>query len=127
MIHGRSVVRVWQGVAAGWLGKAAVEGGLAAMALGVVTHVGIAICMAAAYAFAATRVTLLYRRPARCGVIYGLLLYAIMYGVVLPIRYPTAFPRWDGIQSVTDIASHVGVGLGIAIVLSRRAAVRPVA
>jgi len=47
-----------------------------------------------------------------------------MYGVVLPLRFPAAFPRRDGIQSVTDVASHVGVGLAIALVVSRRAARR---
>jgi hypothetical protein len=41
------------------------------------------------------------------------------------LRFPSAFPRWDGIQSVTDIASHVGVALVIAVVLSRRAARGP--
>lgn len=119
MIHGRSVVRVWQGVASGWLGKAAADGGLGTAALGIVTHFGIATCMAATYALAAARVTLLYRRPALCGAAYGLLLYVVMYLVVLPLRFPAVFPRWDGVQSLTDIASHVGVGLALAIVLSR--------
>lgn len=120
MVHGRPVARVWQGVASGWLGKAAAEGGVGATALGIVTHFGIATCMAAAYALAAARVKLLGRRPVPCGVAYGLVLYAVMYLVVLPLRFPAAFPRWDGIQSVTDIASHIGVGLAIALVLSRR-------
>ncbi len=124
LVHGRSVMRVWQGVAAGWLGKAATEGGLATMALGIVTHFGIATCMAVAYALTAARMKLLYRRPVLCGVAYGLLLYAVMYGLVLSLRYPGAFPRWDGIQSWTDIASHIGVGVALAIVLSRSAARR---
>jgi hypothetical protein len=122
LIHGRTIMRVWQGVASGWLGKAAGDGGLATTALGIATHFGIAICMAAAYALVAARVALLHRRPVPCGIAYGLVLYAAMYRIVLPLRFPPAFPRWDGIQSVTDIASHVGVGLVIAVVLSRRAA-----
>lgn len=124
LIHGRTIMRVWQGVASGWLGKAAADGGLATMALGIVTHFGIAICMAASYALVAARVQLLYRRPVPCGVVYGLLLYVVMYRAVLPLRFPAVFPRWDGVQSVTDIALHVGVGLVIAILLSRRAARR---
>jgi len=122
LVHGRTVMRVWQGVASGWLGKAAGDGGLATMALGIATHFGIAICMAAAYALVAARVAVLLRRPVPSGVAYGLVLYAAMYRIVLPLRFPSAFPRWDGVQSVTDIASHVGVGLAIAVVLSRRAA-----
>jgi hypothetical protein len=124
LIHSGSVMRPWQGVASGWLGKAAAAGGLATMALGIVTHFGIAICMAAAYALVATRMKLLYRRPVPCGIAYGLVLYAVMYWVVLPLRFRLAFLRWNGLQSVTDIASHVGVGLVIAVVLSRWAARR---
>lgn len=119
VIHGRTVMRVWQGVASGWLGKAAGDGGLATMALGLATHVAIATCMATAYAAVASRVTLLYRRPLACGALYGLVLYAVMYRLVLPLRWPTRFPRWDGWLSMADIASHVGVGLAIALVLSR--------
>jgi len=119
LIHGRSVMRVWQGVASGWLGKRAADGGLATMALGIVTHFVIATTMAVTYALVAARVKLLYRRPVPCGIVYGLVLYAVMYLVVLSLRFPSAFPRWDGVQSVTDIASHVGVGLVIAVVLSR--------
>jgi hypothetical protein len=124
LIHGRTIMQVWQSVASGWLGKAAANGGLATMALGIATHFGIAICMAAAYALAAARIPLLYRRPVPCGVAYGLLLYVVMYRIVLPLRFPAGFPRWDGIQSVTDIASHIGVALVIAILLSRRVAGR---
>lgn len=124
VVHGRSILRVWQGVASGWLGKAAAEGGLASMALGIATHFGIALCMAVAYALVAARVKLLYQRPVLCGIGYGLVLYVVMYRIVLPLRFPAVFPRWDGLQSVTDIASHVGVGLVIAILLSRWAARR---
>ena len=50
VIDGRGPVKVWQGVAGGWIGKAARDGGLASAGLGLATHVGIATCMAAAYA-----------------------------------------------------------------------------
>ena len=123
-IAGRSPVRVWQGVAGGWLGKAAGDGGLASAGLGLVTHVGIATCMAATYALAATRLPILYRRPALMGALYGVPLYIVMYRIVLPLRWPAVFPKWDGVQSVGDIAAHVGVGLAIALVLSRSAAAK---
>lgn len=116
---GRSVERVWQGVAAGWLGKPAHEMGWASAALGVVTHFGIATAMAGTYALAATRAPVLVRRPWLCGGAYGLGLYGVMYGVVLPLRWPGAFPRWDGLRSGADVLAHVGVGMAIALVLSR--------
>lgn len=119
LIHGRTVVKVWQGVAGGWLGKEAGQGGIATAALGLATHFGIAICMAAAFALVASRVRLLYQRPLIAGGVYGLVLYVVMYRIVLPLRWPTIFPKWDGVQSIADIASHMGVGLAIAWVLSR--------
>jgi uncharacterized membrane protein YagU involved in acid resistance len=115
---GRPVLRTWQGVASGWLGKSAAEGGLATGALGLVTHLGIASCMAAVYALAASRLAVLYRRPLLCGAVYGLCLYVVMYRIVLPLRFPAVFPRWDGALSLADIASHIGVGLAIAWVLA---------
>jgi hypothetical protein len=123
LLRGKPIYKVWQGVAAGWLGKAAADGGYASAALGVVTHFGIALGMAAAYALAATRLTILYRRPLLSGAIYGVLLYAVMYGAVLPLRFGAPY-RWHGLASAGDLASHVGVGLAIAWVLARRAASR---
>jgi hypothetical protein len=124
LIDGRGPVKVWQGVASGWLGKAAREGGLASAGLGLATHIGIATCMAAVYALAAARLPILYRRPLLMGALYGLPLYAVMYRVVLPLRWPGVFPRWDGMKSGLDVMAHVGVGLAIALVLSRRRGAR---
>jgi hypothetical protein len=36
-------------------------------------------------------------------------------------RRSSIFPRWDGVRSITDILAHIGVALGIALVLSRSA------
>jgi hypothetical protein len=120
LINGRGPLKVWQGVASGWLGKAARDGGLASAGLGLATHIGIATCMAGAYALAATRLPILYRRPLLMGALYGLPLYGVMNRIVLPLRWPGVFPRWDGVKSLLDVLVHIGVGLAIAIVLSRR-------
>jgi hypothetical protein len=117
LAKGKGIDKVWQGVAAGWLGKAAAQGGWGAAALGIVTHFGIAICMALVYALAATRLKGLYQRPLALGALYGVALYAFMYGVVLPLRFGSPY-HWHGAASVGDLASHVGVGLVIAVVLS---------
>jgi hypothetical protein len=120
LMRGKPIYKVWQGVAAGWLGKAASDGGYASGALGAVTHFGIALCMAATYALAATRLSVLHRRPLLAGGLYGVALYAFMYGAVLPLRFGAPY-RWHGLSSLGDLASHVGVGVAIAWVLSRRA------
>jgi hypothetical protein len=118
LTHGRTVMRVWQGVASGWLGPAARDGGVATMLLGIVTHFGIATCMAGAYALAAGRFDVLYRRWLICAPLYGLVLYGVMYRIVLPLRFPGA-GKWQGADSVLDIASHVGLAMVAAWVLSR--------
>lgn len=117
---GRSVQRVWQGVASGLIGKPAGEMGWVSSALGMAIHFSIALTMAAAFAVAAGRLPLLYRRPWSAGVLYGLVLYGVMYGIVLPLRWPAVFPNWDGVKSVLDILAHVGVGLAIVFVLRGR-------
>ena len=120
LIRAGSALKPWQGVASGWLGKHAGDLGAPAAALGVVTHFGIACVMALAYALVAARRPALLTRPLAGGVIYGLILYGVMYGVVLPLRFSRPW-HWAGVLSVADIASHVGVGLAIAYVLSRSA------
>lgn len=119
VISGRGVVRVWQGVASGWLGKAAAHDGMASFALGIATHFGISTCMAGAYALVAARLPVLYRRWALAAPLYGVLLYLIMYRIVLPLRFPGA-GGWQGMSSVGDVASHVGVAVAAVFVLSRR-------
>jgi hypothetical protein len=117
-IRGRGIMKVWQGVASGWIGKAAGDGGWATSALGMVTHFGIAFVMALTYAVAATRLPILYRRPLLCGFLYGFVLYAVMYGIVLPTRFGRAY-HWNGVISVLDICAHIGVALALAWVLAR--------
>lgn len=119
LIRAGSALKPWQGVASGWLGKHAGDLGAPAAALGVVTHFGIACVMALAYALVAARRPALLSRPLAGGVIYGLILYGVMYGVVLPLRFSRPW-HWAGVLSATDIASHIGVGLAIAYVLARR-------
>jgi len=116
IVRGIGVMGVWQSVAGGWIGGAARDGGLATASLGFATHIGIALAMAAVYVLALRRVALLrtWRWPA--AVAYGLGLYGAMYLLVLPLRWPGIFPRWDGLFSLTDIAAHVGLALAVAAV-----------
>ncbi|WP_309087633.1 hypothetical protein [Phenylobacterium sp.] len=122
---GRTVERVWQSVAAAVIGKPAFSMGWTSATLGIVIHLAIATAMAAAFAIAAGRLPALYRRPWTSGAVYGLGLYAVMYGVVLPLRWPTVFPRWDGLTSVFDVLAHIGVGLAIVFVLRARTRAAP--
>jgi hypothetical protein len=116
---GVSPVRIFQSVAAGLLGEASFRGGTATAALGLALHLSIAVTMAAAYHVAARQWPVLVRRPARCGVLYGLVLYVIMNHVVVPLSAAGSGsddPLWIGLS----IAVHaLLIGLPIALVVSR--------
>jgi hypothetical protein len=118
-MQGRSPFRVLQNIASFWLGKASMDGGVASALLGLATHFGLATLMAAGYAAAAAKVPLLNQQPHIAGPAYGLVLYWVMYYLVLPLRWPDIYPRFNGWLSGLDILAHVGVGLAIAVVVAR--------
>lgn len=117
-------LRIFQSVAAGLLGKAAFEGGAATAALGLGLHYFIATSMSVTYYVVAGRWRLLQRRPLLCGAGYGLLLYAIMNHIVVPLSRAgpgSKNPLWIGLS----IAVHVAlVGIPIAIFARKAHAAR---
>ena len=50
---------------------------------------------------------------------YGLILYAVMYLGVVPLRFGNPW-RWQGTLSVLDLLAHIGVALAIVAVATRR-------
>jgi hypothetical protein len=115
--------RIFQSVAAGLLGDAAFVGGWGTAALGLALHFAIALSMSLAYFLAARRIPLLARRPWLCGAGYGLLLYAIMNYVVVPLSAARAGAR-DPLWIALGIAVHVLL-VGVPIALLARRAVDP--
>jgi hypothetical protein len=116
---GVSSMRIFQSVAAGLLGEAAFAGGAATAALGLALHFLIATSMAAAYYLVSLRLPLLRREAWPCGVAYGLLLYAIMNYVVVPLSAAGAGAR-DPLWIWLGIAVHaLLIGLPIALVVRR--------
>ena len=112
--------RIFQSVAAGLLGEASFEGGWATALLGLGLHFFIAISMALTYYLVARRVPLLVRRAIPFGAAYGLLLYAIMNHVVVPLSRAGGGSRnglWIGL---TVLVHMFLIGVPIAL-FSRRA------
>lgn len=119
-VRGRMPMTVLQSVASGWLGKSAYDGGVASATLGLVTHYGILFVMAGFFARVVARIAWVCDHPRLAGLTYGLGLYAVMYGAVLPLRFPDVFPRLNGWVSVTDVIVHALVGLVIATLVLRK-------
>jgi uncharacterized membrane protein YagU involved in acid resistance len=114
------VQRILQSVAAGLLGKASFQGGGATAALGLALHYLIALSMSVVYYLVAQRWPLLSQRPVLCGAAYGLLLYAIMNYVVVPLSAAgpgSKDPLWIGLS----IAVHALL-IGVPIALFTRRA-----
>ncbi|HSR64452.1 MAG TPA: hypothetical protein VLM17_02450 [Xanthomonadaceae bacterium] len=105
--------RVFQTVAAGVLGlEASVAGGIRTAWLGVGLHYLIAMAFVVAYTLAALRVGALRRHPLASGLGYGLLLYATMNLVVIPLSAIGHLPKFDNLPWVAaSIAMHAVFGL----------------
>lgn len=129
-VYGSPPTRVWQSVAAGLLGRdAAVGGGLPTALLGLALHFFIAIVMAGVFVLAASRLKVLTQYPWIAGPLYGIGLYLVMQGIVLPL----AATRGDGLNfDVTNqffwgaiVAHTMLVGLPIALIAKRFSAQAP--
>ena len=117
--------RVLQSVASGLLGPVAFQGGTSTAALGLCLHFFIAFSAAAVFYLASRRLPLLTRRPVLLGVLYGILIYAVMNLVVLPLSaYPrrTSFPL---LVLVTGLFVHMFF-IGLPIALATRRASGPI-
>lgn len=109
--------RVLQSVASGLLGGEAYTGGAATAIAGLLLHFAMMFVIAAIFVIAAQRLMLLRRQPLLAGVAYGVVVYAVMNFIVLPL---SAFPhmvRYDLVALVIQIAC---VGLPIALLTSSR-------
>ena len=114
--------RVFQSVAGGVLGmERSIAGGEPAAWLGLGLHYAIAMTFPVAYALVATRMHALVRRPLAFGALYGLLLYAIMNLVVIPLSAIGHLPKFDNLPWVaSSIAMHALFGV-ICALAARRA------
>jgi hypothetical protein len=113
--------RILQSVASGALGPSAFDGGTPTAALGLLFHFLIALAWAAAYYLASRRLDLLARVPYVCGVVYGLLIFALMNYVVIPLSAaPFGAPPPGSPAFNTGILVHMlGIGLPIALAARR--------
>jgi hypothetical protein len=83
---GARPTRILQSIAAGVLGRqAAVAGGLTTAALGLALHFVNAFLIVSAFLLAARQWPALVRRPVLTGVAYGVVAYAVMNYLVVPL------------------------------------------
>jgi hypothetical protein len=115
--------RIAQHVASGLLGPASFDGGAATIALGVVLHFTVAICIATTFYLVSLRIPALVSHPVIGGLGFGVAAYFVMGHVVVPlsrVRMSTSgfsFPVF-----VNGVVGHaVLIGLPIALFAARSA------
>lgn len=120
MLNGKGPVWVFQSVAGGLLGPDTFQGGAKTALLGMVLHYCIATTVMLTYFLVSRRLKVLVERPWVFGILYGIAVYGVMYGVVLPnSALHTAGIKW-GVPLAKGLFIHMfGVGL-IAALFARR-------
>jgi hypothetical protein len=115
-IRGVAPIRVFQQISSGVLGRAAFTGGLRTALLGVALHFVVAMAIAAVYYAVSRKVGILTRHPVACGIGYGVLVYACMNLVVLPLSAASHGPPTLPVLVNGLLIHAVGVGVPSALV-----------
>ncbi|MBL8124440.1 MAG: hypothetical protein KIT61_07375 [Pyrinomonadaceae bacterium] len=118
---GMTVQRVWQGVAAGLLGReSAIAGGWNTAFLGILLHFVVATCIATVYFLFSSRISVLIKHPVISGITYGILAHFVMQFVVIPLSAigwrSTPFDSGSFANSI--IGHALLVGLPVALIAS---------
>lgn len=115
-----SPAETWLGVAAGPLGDGAKTWGAAGVLAGIAVHFAIMALMTALALWLFRRTPLADANPWLAGTLYGLALYGVMYGLVLPARFGAPFPNPDKLKLALGLFPHVFfVGIPMAMILRR--------
>lgn len=118
IVRGGTIMRLMQFIASGVLGKQAFQGGLPIAALGLALHFLIAFGLVTAFYFASRKIALLRQHPVPSGIIYGLIVFAVMNLIVLPLSAAAARHSLSG--DLIQIAIHMFViGLPTSLLLHR--------
>lgn len=116
-------LRILQAIASGVLGReAAVEGGLATAALGLVLHFLIALIIVAVFYAVSRKVPVLTRYPLVTGALYGIAVYFIMTLVVVPSSAIGAVRALPSLPVLVNGLLIHALGVGIPAALFARAA-----
>jgi hypothetical protein len=116
--RGSTATRLLQFVASGLIGQKAFEGGLATAALGLALQFVIATSVVAVFYLASCNLLVIRRHVVIAGILYGLIVYAVMNLVVLPLS--AAKPRHSLSGDLIQIGIHMFViGLPTSLLIRR--------
>ncbi len=117
--EGRSIPAMLRGVASG-PAPAAIDWGMSGSALGLAVHFAIMLAMAAAFIAIRDRVPVVRAHTLAFAALYGVVLWLIMNGLVLPARFGSPFPSPNASQIAKQLFAHIVlVGLPIGLIARR--------
>jgi hypothetical protein len=121
--RGSTVIRLLQFIASGLLGPQAFQGGTATAVLGLALHFFIAFALVAVFYAARRSFGFIRQHAVSSGIVYGLIVYAVMNLVVLPLS--AAKPRHSLSGDLIQIGIHMFViGLPTSLLLRRLSGAR---
>jgi len=118
-LAGRSITGMFRSIASGPFGDGMRESSAGAP-VGLLVHFAIMAVIAAVYVLAARRIASLARYWWIAGPIYGVGVWLVMYGIVLPARFGGSLPTEPATIAKGLFAHCVLVGLPIAWIAARR-------
>jgi hypothetical protein len=118
LLNGRPPSGMLRTVASGPFPDATHWGGAGA-ALGLAVHFTLMAIMVTIYVLAAARIRALSDKPLLWGFLYGLGTYVVMNLIVVPLRWPAAFPPAP-VSVATQLFCHIVlVGIPVALVAAK--------
>lgn len=113
---GLTTTRLFQAIASGWFGRASYSMGMTSAALGLVSHFMVAFGAATVFVLAARRMPFLISVAWLSGPVYGMIVWATMRFVVLPLSaYPHIQPIDPSRMAIAVLIHITCVGLPIAL------------
>ena len=121
LLRGGTAAQVWLSVATGPFGDRAAGWGLSGVLAGLAVHFALMAAIVAAGLWLARKTMLVGVATWKAGTLYGLALYYVMYGIVLPQSFGVAFPDPDRIKVALGLFPHVFlVGLPMFYLFKRK-------
>jgi hypothetical protein len=116
---GKPVAGMLRGLASGPF-PPATDWGAGGALLGLGVHYAIMAVMAAVFLIARDRIAIVRRHTILCALAYGVILWLVMYGLVLPLRFGAPFPSPKPVAIAKQLFAHVVlVGLTFGLVARR--------
>ncbi len=121
-LRGNDIGDMLRGVASGPLGDSAQGWGISGAIAGLAVHFSLMAIMVAVYLLAARLPAVAQINPWIAGLVYGVGLYLVMYGLVLPMRFGAPFPPPDLGQLALSLFPHIAlVGWPLAFIARKEA------